>query len=114
MRTLFNNGTVIDGLGNVRERQYVVVEDQIITGIGSGDAPAGSSFERSYDLGGQVLMPGLIDTHLHFGGGDYDPAYEHDSVGLASLRSVDVLRRSLMAGFTTIRSAGAPHDLDID
>ena len=36
MRTLFSNGTVIDGLGNVLENRYVVVEDQTTTVVASG------------------------------------------------------------------------------
>jgi imidazolonepropionase-like amidohydrolase len=115
VRTAFVNATVIDGLGGISERQRVVVEGNRIVEV-AAEVPSSSAgdAEQVYDLQGQVLMPGLIDTHLHFAGGDYDPAHENDSVGLASLRSSDAARRSLLAGFTTIRSAGARDHLDID
>jgi imidazolonepropionase-like amidohydrolase len=112
--TFFTNATVIDGLGGVRERQHVSVEDNRITEVMPGTRTARDSADYVHDLDGRILMPGMIDTHLHFGGGDYDPDTENDPVGLASLRSVNAVRRSLLAGFTTIRSAGAPNDLDID
>jgi imidazolonepropionase-like amidohydrolase len=114
METLFTNATVIDGLGGVREGQMVCVRDNVISDVGLASAATSESGAKVYDLAGRMLMPGMIDTHLHFGGGDYDPGHEHDSVGLASLRSVDAIRRSLMAGFTTIRSAGVRDHVDID
>lgn len=114
MRTLFSNATLIDGLGAVREGQSVAVEDDTISEFGSGISAAANEYDRVFDLQGQVLMPGMIDTHLHFMGGDYDPDHKNDPMGLAALRSYEAARRSLLAGFTTIRSAGAPHDLDID
>lgn len=112
--TLFVNATVIDGRGSVHERATVEVRGNRIVRIGSSDAVSTKGIEARYDLQGMVLMPGLIDTHMHFAGGDFDPAHENDPVGLASLRSVDAAYRSLLAGFTTIRSAGARDHLDID
>lgn len=114
MRTQFNNATVIDGLGGVRERYGVLVDDERIVNVATQESMWSDDVDQAYDLDGAILMPGMIDTHLHFAGGDYDPDHADDSVGLASLRSADALSRSLMAGFTTIRSAGAPHHLDID
>ena len=114
MTILFTNATVIDGRGGVREDAEVVVEDARITRVGNAGSTAQGSVDRVYDLQGQSLLPGLIDTHLHFAGGDYDPATEHDSVGVAALRGAEAAQRSLLAGFTTIRSAGARDNLDID
>jgi imidazolonepropionase-like amidohydrolase len=112
--TLFANATLIDGLGGVYERQDILIDGNRIAGVSARTDTTSESIDHVYVLGGRILMPGMIDTHLHFGGGDYDPETEDDPVGLASLRSIDALRRSLMAGFTTIRSAGAPVDLDVD
>src|SRR6476469_1558786 len=83
MTILFTNGTVIDGLGGVREGVDVVVDGDRIVTVGSLDSTAQRNFDRVYDLQGQSLLPGLIDTHIHFAGGDYDPTTERDSIGLA-------------------------------
>ena len=107
MATLFTNGTVIDGLGGIREGIDVVVEGERIVTVGTAGSTAQRNFDQVYDLQGLSLLPGLIDTHLHFAGGDYDPINARDSVGLAALRSAEAAQRSLLAGFTSIRS-GSP------
>ena len=114
MTILFTNATIIDGRGGVREGLDVVVDGERIVTVGTPRSTARRNFDRVYDLQGQSLLPGLIDTHLHFAGGDYDPLTEHDSIGLAALRGAEAAQRSLLAGFTTIRSAGARDNLDID
>ena len=59
-------------------------------------------------------MPGLIDTHVHLAGGDFEPNREADPVGLAAFRMVPPAVRTLQAGFTTIRVAGSRDFLDVD
>lgn len=74
--------------------------------MGQCDVPAGA---RHIRLDGMTLLPGLIDMHVHL---DSDPAYG----GYTSLqfndRFLSVLgvvhaRRTLDAGFTTVRNLGA-------
>src|SRR5206468_6078774 len=60
------------------------------------------------------IMPGLIDTHVHMAGGDYFPGYEQEAIGIAAVRSVEAARRTLLAGFTTVRTASSRDFLDID
>ncbi|MCM8749947.1 amidohydrolase family protein [Thermomicrobiaceae bacterium CFH 74404] len=114
MRVLFTDATMLDGKGGYFEHHDVLVEGNRIVGVGPRGSIAHTDVDRIYDLQGMVLMPGMIDTHLHFAGGDYDPAHEHDPVGVLALRSLEAVQRSLLAGFTTVRSAGAQYDLDID
>jgi imidazolonepropionase-like amidohydrolase len=87
----------------------VFVEDGLVTRI----APAGGHEpERDSAVvegGGRVLMPGLIDCHVHLMFGmlpmqellSADPTY----LGIAAARSAEEM---LMRGFTSIRDCGGP------
>ena len=48
---------------------WVTVEDGVITGIGTGDAPVLRG-AQTIDAGGRLVTPGLVDAHTHliFGG----------------------------------------------
>jgi imidazolonepropionase-like amidohydrolase len=59
-------------------------------------------------------MPGMIDTHAHPGEGDFDPSQHDEPLGLAALRTVQALQRTLYAGITTVRSAGSREFVDLD
>ncbi|NNC72249.1 MAG: amidohydrolase family protein [Sphingomonadaceae bacterium] len=84
------NANVIDGRGQqVRPGQTITIVDGRIAAIYSGlerELPDGA---RTIDLGGQTVIPGLIDGHVHFTS-DRDGA-------------VDGLREMLRAGITTVR-----------
>ncbi|HBY93920.1 MAG: amidohydrolase family protein [Ardenticatenaceae bacterium] len=113
MRTLFRGARIIDGLGGMIERGKVLVEDRHIVYAG----PEGGNRERAdrvYELDGRTLLPGIIDTHAHFAGGDYDPAHEDDSLAMAVLRTVPTVKRVLLAGITTVRTAGSRDHIDLD
>jgi imidazolonepropionase-like amidohydrolase len=117
MAILFLNGTVIDGNGGHTERGALLVGESVIEEVGST-----ASLERhrndpgvtAVDLTGRTLMPGLIDTHVHLAGGDFEPNRESDPIGLAAFRTVAAATRTLQAGFTTIRVAGSRDFLDVD
>lgn len=117
METLFFDGTIIDGKGRLLEHGAVFIQDASIADVG-----AHADLERRWasradlivDLAGRTLMPGLIDTHVHLAGGDFVPHREHESIGLAALRTAEAARRTLHAGITTIRVSGSRDFLDVD
>jgi imidazolonepropionase-like amidohydrolase len=103
---LFRNARVFDGDSErLRERAEVLVRGGIVEDI-SESAIAADDCE-AIDCAGRVLMPGLIDAHVH--------VYAH-SLNIA--RSVQMpvsylahfaagfLRSSLDRGFTTLRDVG--------
>ena len=67
MKKLFFGGEIITMDETNPQAEAVLVDGEIIEGVGSlseMEALAGESVER-IDLGGNVMMPGLIEPHAH-------------------------------------------------
>ncbi len=87
----------------------VTVTDGRITAVAAGlqPAPAGA---RLIDMGSRTVLPGLIDTHVHLSG-DPDGDFRDEAVNSnesAVVVGVKNARRTLKAGFTTVRDVGSP------
>jgi len=98
--------------GRESERPQVIVKDGRIVSVGRLGDPVPAD-ARKLDLGDRTLLPGLIDMHVHL---TSDPLYsgyrEYEftdsfwmTVGVANAR------KTLEAGFTTVRNVGS-HDYD--
>lgn len=61
--------TIIPIAGQPIERGTMVVHKGKIVSIGPGDSTAVPSDAQRIDVGGKTIMPGLVDTHSHIGGG---------------------------------------------
>jgi imidazolonepropionase-like amidohydrolase len=96
------NANVIDGTGAPpKAGTTVVVDGKRIAALGTDvTVPATATV---IDLMGRTLVPGLIDSHSHFGGRDEPPGLDNakNSFDFAPMRDY-----SLAAGVTTIRSCG--------
>jgi imidazolonepropionase-like amidohydrolase len=110
---------LFDGTGAAPVRNgVVVVQGDRIVAAGAADrvqAPAGA---RVIDLGDATLMPGFIDMHVHIAGRSLsDPRADLSGVrdldAYLAIRGVDNARRTLLAGFTTVRTAGSPAFADV-
>ena len=92
----------------------ITVTDGTIRSIASGTTvlPEGS---RLIDLGDRVVMPGLIDMHVHFMGKATDQGFRRLVISheRAAITGVMNARTTLMAGFTTVRNVGAPSFSDV-
>ena len=62
MKTLFKNGTIIDGSGAKPFTGDVLIEDDRILAVGGEIA---EEADRIIELGGLQICPGLIDAHSH-------------------------------------------------
>ena len=113
MSVLFANGLLLDGLADSAVDVWVHVDGERIVAVGRGQ-PAPRVVGRTIDLNGRTIMPGLIDTHVHMAGGDYFPGYEDEAIGIAAMRTAEAARRTLLAGFTTVRTASSRDFLDLD
>ena len=98
--------------GQIRAQAVVVVQDGRITSVG-GETPAGA---RTVDLGDVTLLPGLIDAHTHLTGdleGDWVTRDVRELPADAALRGARNAKRTLEAGFTTVRNVAAGGFADI-
>lgn len=110
-------GRLIDGTGAAPVRNAVIViEDGRITAVGAGvRIPAGAEV---LDLSDRTVLPGFIDAHVHLTGhvlGEpgWDQALVRETAADAAIRGVVHARRTLAAGFTTVRNVGAGGFADV-
>jgi imidazolonepropionase-like amidohydrolase len=103
-------GTLIDGKGGVTRNAVVVIEGSRISRLGG--EPKG----EVRDLSRLTVLPGLIDTHVHISshfGKDGRYTNEGETPAQFVLYAMENAYRTLMSGFTTVQSIGAPQDLDL-
>ncbi len=102
---------------NVRETMVIVVEGERIKSVGSAATikiPAGSNV---IDLSNETVLPGLIDCHTHLGSraDRYNEIYDFkDSPFNSAFAGVVNARKTLEAGFTTVRDVGSLPFLAVD
>jgi imidazolonepropionase-like amidohydrolase len=100
--------------GRVVDHPQITIVDGRITAVASQGAPVPANARRA-DLAGMTLLPGLIDMHTHI---TSDPRYNGyreleftdnfwTVVGVASAK------KTLEAGFTTIRNVGSENYNDV-
>jgi imidazolonepropionase-like amidohydrolase len=106
---LFKNVRMFDGQSStLRAGQNVLVEGTRIKAIDGGNQPAPDN-ARVIDGGGRVLMPGLIDAHVHtLLAGLPLPVLLTAEVPFIHLAAAAEAQRTLLRGFTTVRDLGGP------
>jgi imidazolonepropionase-like amidohydrolase len=103
---LFTGGQVLDPRNeSPRDGMEVLVEGGTIREV--SDRPIRSEGAERIDLAGKVLMPGLIDAHVHVIAAMANLA---DNAGqlnsIAAIRGGHIMHAMLMRGFTTVRDVG--------
>ncbi len=110
-RTYIHAGTLLDRPGRApRRNATIVVLGGRVESVQDGLVPAPPG-ARLIDLSDQFVLPGLIDSHVHLdsdrAGVEGVLAEMTDSVALRSHEAAWNARKTLLAGFTTVRNLGS-------
>ncbi|MGI9242864.1 MAG: amidohydrolase family protein, partial [Verrucomicrobiales bacterium] len=108
--THITNVTIFDGVNEQTTEGSVLIEDNLIKEVGADvKTPEGATV---IDGGGKFLMPGLIDSHVHFylsmDGGR--PGMETSRWDYFPAMGAVAAQEWLADGFTTVRDMGGMHD----
>ena len=113
--TVLRAARLIDGTGAAPIADAaVVITGNRITAVGKASAVSVPAGARVIDLGNATLLPGFIDAHTHIIGRPLsdpksDVAAVRDYQAYGAIVGVENARRTLMAGFTSIRVLGSPN-----
>ena len=98
--------------GRIVSPAVVVIEKDRIKSVNPATVPGG----QLIDLGNVTLLPGFIDMHTHLSF-DLEGNWLHrgitDTAGDNALRGARNARKTLLAGFTTIRDVGSGDFVDV-
>src|SRR3954469_24120430 len=112
--TYVKAGRLFDGLSeSYRQNVALKIENDRIAGVGVTIPPGAAVI----DLSNATVLPGLIDAHVHLQARSdrFEDIWEFKTSPLApAMTAVVHARRTLEAGFTTVRDVGAPPFLAAD
>ncbi len=109
MITAIRHIRILDGLGGRLEQGTLMIDNTRILAAGPERAVRIPKGARRLDGRGLTVLPGLIDCHVHFCLGaeaDVVAAVEGESSSVTLLKAAEQARRTLQAGFTTVRDVG--------
>jgi imidazolonepropionase-like amidohydrolase len=110
-RIVIAAGTVLDGKGKSLKNVRIAIEGSKIVAVNPDvEGPA------DYDLRGLTVLPGWIDAHVHITwifGEDGKNAGTEGTTQEDAYKAASNAWLTLMAGFTTVQSVGAPNDIPL-
>lgn len=108
-------GKAIDPSGNVIANAVIVIDNDRIVSVGTGEPPAGVEV---IDLRRFTVIPGMIDLHTHMtyvwdrAAGTRPLSQPRRPAGVTVVLAADNARRTLETGVTTVRDLGAGNETD--
>lgn len=116
---VISNVSIVDvETGEIQNNQYLLIKNGVIQKISSNKIKSNSKLPK-LDGTGQFLIPGLIDSHVHYfqSGGlytrpdalnfEYIKSYEEELIDIKS-NLEDTFSRYLASGITSTLDAGGP------
>ena len=100
---------VVDGLGSSRDKGAILIHKDRITAVGAMRDVRIPRNVRRIDGRGLTVLPGLIDCHVHLclgGEADVVGTVEKEFTQVTLLKAAEMARRTIDAGFTTVRDLG--------
>ena len=113
MDTILKNITLIDGTGsNPIGDAILAIRDGKTLYAGPASGWSDTNEAITLDLGGQFVLPGLIDAHVHLAGsGEADSQFRAED-GAMALKILSNAQKNLAAGITTVRDLGGWNELE--
>jgi len=116
--TLLVPDKVFDGVA-IHSGWWVMVRGDRILGVGAGLEATVPADARRIALPGMTLLPGLIEGHSHlllhpYNETSWNDQVLHEPLALRVARAVNHARRTLEAGFTTVRDLGTEGAAEAD
>ena len=117
MGFVLRGATLIDGKGGDPLSDAAVhVEGERIVWVGSADdLPVDAQNAEQVDVSGKWLLPGLVDAHIHICYNGTDSIFDllERSRDSLMLEAVDIARRVLSHGATTVRDVGGEYYMEM-
>lgn len=115
-KVLVHAGTLIDGAAATpRQAVTIVIEGDRIAAVTDGYATPAAD-DTVVDLKSATVLPGFMDMHVHITSEQSPTSYTEGffmNPADKALRATVYARRTLHAGFTTVRDCGAGDNLNI-
>ena len=113
-KLILNPKLILDVSTGELYQSQILVEDKIIIKI-EKDLSQKYRNIKLVDLPELTLIPGLMDSHVHLIGNTKLKGYESigESSYLSTIYGVDNAKKTLLAGFTTVRNVGAGNYADV-
>ncbi len=108
-QTVIHAGTLIDGVTDKASTEMtLIIKGGLIQEVIKGYSPPDPN-DQYIDLKSATVMPGWIDLHVHMEGDPGPDSYLKEfqlNPADKAFEAADIARRTLMAGFTTVRDVG--------
>lgn len=122
MDIVLTNGRLFDGNDVIDCATVIVRDGKILAVIDTEDKKHAKLKElthlqdrKCYDLQGQTIIPGFIDSHVHVDLHGMANTYDENLVEdkLRAIRAAQEMHQTLKSGITTVRSVGSVNWIDL-